>query len=69
MSVTSTTLKPISKKRELSSPEELSELKKNKTEETEDSSMADTTKHDGAVHHLVPQSLCRKTILRKSLNS
>ena len=48
MSVTSTPLKPISKKRELSSPEELSELKKNKTEETEDSSMADTTKHDGA---------------------
>ena len=48
MSVTSTPLKPISKKRELSSPEELSELKKNKTEEIEDSSMADTTKHDGA---------------------
>ena len=33
MSVTSTPLKPVSKKRELSSPEELSELKKNKIEE------------------------------------
>lgn len=43
MSITSTPLKPISKKRELSSPEELSELKKNKTEETEDSAMAEGT--------------------------
>ena len=33
MSVTSTPLKPVSKKRELSSPKDLSELKKNKTEE------------------------------------
>ena len=43
MSVTSTPLKPISKKRELSSPEELIELKKNKTDETGDSAMAEGT--------------------------
>ena len=43
MSITSTPLKPISKKRELSSPEELIELKKNKTDETGDSAMAEGT--------------------------
>ena len=43
MSITSTPLKPISKKRELSSPEELIELKKNKTAETGDSVMAEGT--------------------------
>ena len=41
MSVTSTPLKPISKKRELSSHEEPIELKKNKTDETGDSAMAE----------------------------
>ena len=39
MSLTSTPLKQVSKKRELSSPEELNELKKNKIEESQVSTM------------------------------